>query len=623
VKYDEAKAKELIDDRIAITERAWSQKRDLWSEIYSMYRFYTDQEPEVIRGERSNIFVPIAFSIVETKLPRVVQSLLSLDPWFAVEGRNSKDHANADFMTAVLQYSLDEEINAFYPLVMWWKEAMMYGNSFMYVGWEREVAELKKRMPINYGTEVIGYDFSPQPEVVYDGITLNHLDIFDCFPAPYGTRINGRSYERMPYFILRSEPNAEYLKRLGQMGVFDAAKVEEVIRRYPQGSGEIDRYRTDRMGKSRMVSENTDKRAPRFEMYTMFENDWWVTKIEDVVLRNRENPFGDNKIPIVSALDTPVPHEFFGIGQIEPIIKLQYYINDIENLKLDFLMKCINPGSLISKDNFIDPQAFMRDPDGIHVVRGNPSAAYSLVQRPNANAFNSTQEQVNIERYIDKVLGQSDISRGVSKAGANTATEVVALIEQANFRFDLSVRLLKNESLVPMLEMCSSRIQQFWPFEKEVKLYDEDGSPEFLRVPVSNLIGNWRFKIKTSPARGNKQAFAQTLLRFLDVLGKDQGQHPELVTDIARYLEISDPERYSKNPAKEALATIVQAANEGLLQSPQQAALVLSEVMNKLAPAPAGTPGVGSIPGSMPENGNEEDMARRMGSELGAANRGE
>jgi hypothetical protein len=613
-KYTESEASSIIQERVSITERAWASKRALFEEIYQLYRFWTDTDSEAYAGERSNIFIPIAFSIVETKLPRIVQALLSLDPWFLVEGRNSRDHENAEFMSNTIQFQLEDELNAFYTLVMWWKECLIYGNSYQFVGWEKEVANIEKRVPVGYGNQIIGYDLKPEKETVYDGLTLNHLDLFDCFPAPYGTRINGRRHERMPYFILRSEPNAEYLKALGEQGILDKTKVAEILKRMPGGSGEIDRNRTNRMGKSRMISENTDKHAPRYEMYTMFENDWWVSSIEGEVIRNKANPFGDNKIPIVGAFDTPVPHEHFAIGQIEPIIKLQYYLNDIENLKLDFLMKAINPGALINQESFLDTAAFQNDPDGIHVVKGNPNAAYALIQRPNANAFNATNEQINIERYIDKTLGQSDVSRGQSSRGKDTATEIVSLIEQANYRFDLSVRLLKNESLVPMLDMMASRNQRFWPYEKEIKTYDQDGNPEFLNVPVSNLIGNWRFKIKTNPARGNKMAFSQTLIRFLDVLNADSGRHPELVKEIAKYLELSDVDKYVQNPAEDAVKMVVQAANEGLLANSQQAALILSKVVEILAPP--GSPinqAMGKSMGNSPMPADSEDMAAQIG----------
>ena len=622
-KYSESEANSIITDRIAITDRAWSSKRALWEEIYSLYRFWTDSNAEVSAGERSNIFIPIAFAIIETKLPRLVQALLSLDPWFMVEGRNAKDHENAEFMSSVLQFQLEEEVNAFHTFVMWWKEALIYGNAYQFVGWEKEVAEVKKRFPVGYGNQIIGYDFRQEKETVYDGIALNHLDLFDCFPAPYGTRINGRRFERMPYFILRSEPNAEYLRSLGEQKILDIAKVEDILRRMPGGSGEIDRNRMSRMGKSRMVSENTDKHAPRYEMYTMFENDWWVSIIENTVVRNRENPFGDNKIPIVGAMDTPVPHEHFAIGQIEPIIKLQYYENDIENLKLDYLVKSINPGSLISQESFLDPAAYQNDPDGIHVVRGNPNAAYALINRATSVPFNSTNEQLNIERLIDKTLGQSDVSRGQSSKDTNTATEIVSMIEQANFRFDLSVRLLKNESIVPLLEMVASRTQMFWPFEKEIKTYDQDGNPEFINVPVSSLLGNWRFKIKTNPARGNKMAFAQNLMKFLQVVGADGGQHPELVKEIAKYLEIDNIDSMLANPAMQAVQLVVQASNEGLLANSQQASLILSKVIEILAPPGSGI--AKAMQGSMPQGGqggqqnpaqDNQDIAAQMGQEM-------
>ena len=616
-KYNEDEARSVIADRIAATETAWAGKRALWQEIYTLYRFYSEANGEVSSGERANIFVPIAFSIIETKLPRLVQALLSLDPWFSVEGRNEKDHMNAEFMSRVLQFQMEEEVNAFHTLVMWFKEALIYGNSYMYVGWDKEEATIKKRVPIGYGNQIIGYDFKNEKEVVYDGIALNHLDIFDCFPAPYGTRINGRGFERMPYFLLRSEPNAEYLKQLADMEILDKKKVEDILKRMPQGSGQIDRFRTERMLKSDMISENTDQFAPRYEMFTMFEHDWWISSIEGEIIRNRENPFGDNKIPIVSAHDTPVPHEHFAIGQIEPIIRLQYYTNDIENLKLDFLMKAINPGSLISQDSFLDTAAYQDDPDGIHVVRGNPNAAYALIQRPNANAFNSTNEQLNIERLIDKTLGQSDVTRGQSSKGKDTATEIVSQIEQANFRFDLSVRLLKNESIIPLLDMIASRNQMFWPHEKEIKTYDQDGNPDFLTVPVSTLIGNWRFKIKTNPARGNKMAFAQNLMNFLKVVSADGGAHPGLVKEIGKYLEIDNMDEMLANPAMQAMQLIVQAANEGLLQNSQQAALILSKVTEILAPPGSGV--AKAISGSMPQSGNlpmaqdNTDIAAQIG----------
>lgn len=633
MKYDNTQALACIDNRISETKTAWQNRRDLLNEIYSLYRFWTSAESDVKLGERSNIFIPIAFSIVETKLPRLVQALLSLDPFFKVEGRTQRDHPNAEFMTNLLQYQLNDELNAFYLLTMWFKEALLYGNSYMFVGWEKEQADIKKRVPIMYGPEVIGYDYKMINETIYDGQSLQHLDIFDCYPAPFGNRINGRQHERMPYFIVRAEPTAQYLKALSQSNdqsgtsVLDSKAVEDVLKRFPHGYGDPEENRNERMNYNNLSQVSPDPDAPRYVMWTMFENDWWVSKIGDTVVRNKENPFGDNKIPIVSAMDTPVPHEHTAIGQIEPIIKLQYYANDLENLKLDFLMKSINPGSLISHESFLDSQAYMNDPDGIHVVKGNPLLARVVNQSPNSNLINGTQEQINLERLIDKTLGQNDISRGQGKAGADTATEVVSLIEQANFRFDLSVRLLKNESLLPLLDMMAERNIMFFPYEKEIRVYDDNGEAEFMSIPVSALIGNYRFKMKSNPAQGNKMAYAQTLIRFLDVINASGGQNPNMTREIAKYLEIENLDELLDNPVEDAVGMVVQASQEGLLANSQQAALVLSKVLEILAPpgsriaqkigkmqAPGRTGGAmrGPIPMAQDNRGVVRQMAGQM-----------
>jgi len=181
-------------------------------------------------------------------------------------------------------------------------------------------------------------------------------------------------------------------------------------------------------------------------------------------------------------------------------------------------------------------------------------------------------------------LGQNDVARGQPAKGSDTATETIALIEQANFRFDLSIRLLKHESIIPMLDMIADRNIQFWPFEKEIKRYREKGEPQFMNVPVSKIIGRYRFMPKTNPARGNKLAFAQTLMRFLEVINVDQGRNPGLVREIGKFLEIDNMDELLKDPCKQALRLITQAADEGLLSNARQAAAVLAKVVDIIAP---------------------------------------
>ncbi len=626
-KYTPDEAKKCIEERITFTDTAWRPTRDMYSEIYSLYRFFSGTDAEAARGERSNIFIPLAFANIETKLPRIVQSLIGQDDWFKAFARSGRDVKNAEWMTKVMRFQLNDEINSFFPLMMWWKECMIYGNSYMFVGWNRETANIKRRFPNFFGSEIIGYDYRSEEETTYDSVSLNHLDLWDCFPAPFGKKINGTRFERMPYFLLRSEPSAEYLRQLASkqdlsgQSILDKKAVEDIIRRFPQGTGDVEKERRDRMSFNRMVETNhRDTYAPRYVMWTMFEPDWWVSIIENTIVRNNENPYGDNKIPIAAAFDTPVPHEHMAIGQIEPIIKLQYYANDLENIKLDYLMKATNPGGLINQESFLDPTKFQDDPDGIHLVKGDPRLAYMTTQNTNFNLTKTENEQVNLERLMDKTLGQSDVSRGQSRTQQDTATEIVALIEQANFRFDLSIRLLKNESLTPMLELIASRNQLFWQHGKEIIEYDQSGQEQFIGIPVSRIIGDFRFKMLINPIQGNKFAYAQTLIRFLDVVNNSQGQNPNLVKEIAKFLQIDNFEQLMDDKAKQALLMIVQAAKEGLLENSKQASAVLGGVLNVLAPK--GSPEAAAISattgtGKSSKAGNPAQDERGIAAQMG------
>ena len=81
--------------------------------------------------------------------------------------------------------------------------------------------------------------------------------------------------------------------------------------------------------------------------------------------------------------------------------------------------------------------------------------------------------------------------------------------------------------------------------------------------------------------------------------------------EIGKYLQIDNVEELLENPVREAVATIVQAAQEGLLANGQQAALVLAQVLNVLAPP--GSQEAKAIGGRMPEAQGEADIARQMG----------
>lgn len=627
-KYQPDFAKSLILDRITRSENYLRPMRDLWNEIYSLYVSYTRNYAEVLSGNRANVFVPYVFSKIETKLPRIIQAMVGNEDWFKVIGVGDEDDTNAEYHDKLMKYQFSNEIDTIFFFMTWYKECMLYGNSFVGIFYEKEIKQIKARTPKyvdeqgnNLYPNIIGYDFKPKEKIVYDGVALVPFDIFDCYPAPIGNKVNGLKREAMDYFIIRSEPSAEYLKsmvektEIAELHGWDKAKVLDVVNKKPNGAGELDRNRTERMAfrGMRTVSDD-DYGNPHYEMYTMWEDDAVVSIIDNEIVRNvgpDKFPFYEMRKPIVMALDTPVPHELFALGQIKPILRLQYYAQDLENAKLDSIMDLVYPGYFASIDQ-VDKDyinILRRNMRGLHVCSGNPMTAIASIQKSDKSLV-ATNEQINLERLINMTLGSSDIISGQPQAkGDATATEIMSQIEQANFRFDLSIRLLKDFSHKELLLMTIDRNAQYAPDEKLIRVMNEDGQPIRLNITPDNLIGNFDVMVKTSPVQGNKLVWAQNLIKFLDILNNDNGQHPDLVRQIGQALGIDSAQDYIKNPAQEALAIIVQAGQEGLLENGEQAALVLKAVLDKLAPPPQGS----SMPGPLPGATNEMDLARQQG----------
>lgn len=612
-KYDSLYAKTLILDRIQRSENFMRPFRDDFEEIYKQYVCYTINYPEILSGQRSNVFIPYVFSKIETKLPRIIQAMVGSEDWFQVIGVGDEDDQNAVFHDKLLKYQFSNEIDTLWFFITWYKECMLYGNSFAGVFYDKETKDIRKRKPKYYDKEgnnlyphILGYDFVPQKKTVYDGVSLVPLDIFDCYPSPVGARVNGLMRDAMDYFILRSEPSASYLKsmiedkEIADMHGWDVEAVKKVLSSKPSGAGLMDRNRTERMNyRGMQTALGDDIHNPHYEMYTMWEDDSVVSIIDNDIVRNcgpDKFPFYEMRKPIVMALDTPVPHELFALGQVRPILRLNYYAQDLENAKMDSILDEVYPGYLVDENSF--PKDYInilrRNMRGIHPVAGNALTAITPIQKTGKSSI-ATGEQVNLERLINMTLGSADIiSGGQSPRGDQTATEISQQIQQANARFNLSVRLLKDFSHKELLLMMIDRNTQYAPDEKLIRVFNENGDIIRGSIKPENLVGNFDVKVRTSPMMGNKMIYLQNLLKAKAILDSDNGSRPELTKQILDTLEVEGVE--IEDRASRAVQVIAQASQEGLLENGQQAAAVLGEVLKVLAPPPQNTGTGGAMP---------------------------
>ena len=591
-KYKDSEASPLILDRIESTRTFKKPYEDLFNELYELYRFYQNPTQEVKKGNIPNYVVPYIYSQIETKLPRIIQSIWAFRPFFKVLGVGEEDKPQAEENQETLHHQIYNEMNFLKFLMNWWKPTLMYGTSFALCLWEQEKKKVKERFTLTDEEAILGIEPIRDAErVVYDGHNIQALDIFDCYPAPFGTTIQGRKSERIPYFILRQEVDADFLR--GMMNQKDKATGKprfnndaiKTVLTMEGGVGNINRTRRERL-KVLGRTENVflDRHTSRYEMYTMFEDDSVVSDIGGHLIQNNDNPFFEQEIPILMAQDTPVPNELFAIGHAEPLIKTNYYMDDLMNLELENLQRVINPGLIASVDSRVNINALKENLSGIHPARGNAGAAVAPIQMGSGAIVGKSQRQ-ELERLGDRAVGSDSFIGGQPQTrGDATLGEIERRLQQSNIRFNLSVLYLMESSLKPLISKMIKRNHQFLPQEKRVRVYGPKGS-EIKFLKRDDLMGTFDVEIKIAPLQGNKQAWASTLINFLGIVGKTRGAFPGLTRRIAEALELEDVEELIKDPGRDALILILEAQRRGLLNDPAQTGKVLNAVIETLAPA--------------------------------------
>ena len=604
-KYKDDIALNLIEDRKVQARTYKKPYEDLFNELYRLYRFYQKPTEKVISGDIPNYVIPYIYSQIETKLPRIIQSVWAFRPFFKILGVEDEDKKQAKSNQEILEHQVYNEMNFLKFLIIWWKQALLYGTSFAISLWEKEVKKVSVRSQLTNEEIALGIpSVQKEDQVVYDGHDIRALDIFDCFPAPFGTCIQGRKADRLPYFILRQEVSGDFIR--GLMGSKDregkSLYVDSALRTTltkEGGAGDINRERRERLqvlGRTENVF--LDANTSRYEMFTMFEDDAIVTSIDSLLVRNGDNPLFEQEIPILMAQDTPVPHELFAIGHAEPLIKTNHYMNDLINLEITNLQRIIHPGLLTSVDSRINIDALKNNLSGIHPVRGNPATAIAPIVM-GSNAIQGKFGRIELERLGDRVVGSDSVVGGQPQTrGDATATEIQTRIQQSSIRFNLSVLFLMESSLKPLIKKMLQRNHQFLPEEKRVRIFNQ---ADTILLRRDDLMGNFDVSIKIAPLQGNKQAWASTLINFLNIASKTRGSNPGLVRRIAEALELEDVEELITDPGRNALQFILQAAQKGQLKNPDNIPKVLNQVMELLAP-----------PGS-----NNADFANTFGRKIG------
>lgn len=429
---DRQKALNLVQERFSVSKKFTQGYFSKFQSFYELYKSYLQ------KGRlpwRSNLFIPKTFEIVETVAPRIAQAQRTFKT-LPVEGM---DVENSDAYTDLLKfqfYKSDME-DVIEELV---KETLIYGSGWVKVYWE---------------------DNQPKAEVA---------DIFDVFPDP-----KARSDKELKYVIHRLERDIEDLKSNPN---YDQKAIKELETLESSASDTQEQsFRNSITGVT--SKDSTRKRFEVLEYHGYFNDKIYIiTTVGNILLRADESPY--KCIPFILVNDHKVPHELYGIGEIQPIESLQNELNDIRNQRMDNVKLRINsmwkvlPGGALFDDELVSR------PGGIiHVSR--PDGVESLVQQPlDASAFT---EPAIINSDMERATGANTAISGalVSPMGGTqggtlnrTATAYQGAINQGDKRFNSKINQIKR-GLIKIGRKFLEFDQLFMSKPQVIRIIGEEG----------------------------------------------------------------------------------------------------------------------------------------------------
>jgi len=428
-------AAELVKSRYNVSDAFTQGYFTKFQEYYSLYRSH-------LSGGlpwRSKLFIPKVFEIIETIAPRVAMSQKKFKA-LPVEG---SDVANAEAFTDLLDFQF-EQTNMEEIIEELTKESLIYGTSIAKITWK---------------------DDTPTAEVV---------DIFDFYPDP-----KARNQDEMKYGIHRLERDYADLEANPN---YDKA----ALKKLKKGDGNAtsnNEQREQREGILGVTSvDGTRKRYEVLEYHGEFQGkDYIIVMADDIVLRCEEHPYA-NWNPFVIIRDTIVPHEFYGIGEIEPIESLQNELNDVRNQRMDNIkLNLNNMWKVVAGGVQFEDELVSRPGGIIHLTR--PDGLMPNDRQPiPAEAF--TEESI-IKSDMERTDGaNSPLSGSLTSpsmgtntgAGNRTATAWQGAINQADKRFSAKVNQLKR-GLIRIGRKFLELDQQFLDKETAIRVLGKDGEP--------------------------------------------------------------------------------------------------------------------------------------------------
>lgn len=569
---DDAEKNRLIrwvEERFKESQDARRLHEARWQRFYIMYRSFVKRRP---KGDwRSRAWMPIAFYIIETITPRLVAQL----PKFAVQPIGPEDVEPARAMEELLEWASDRS-ELYIELVKALKSSLLYGTGILKILYDEKTAYSIRQEPVMEETTIdvpIGQtDLEGQPMsqtvpggqqpvvdpetgqpvmqsvreayTAYAGPVAEAVDIENFFVDPVADSI-----ETSRYVIHRVYRDRDHLEQMFKQGVYKRPD-EDLLNRFLTSHSSINRQASVELGPGSVSQYDRNL----FAILEVWTDDFVVAVLGEgdtggasILLRADRNPFAHGEMPFVRIVDHLVPHEFWGIGELEPLEGIQDLINSLWNSRIDNVKIVMNSMFMAVTDYLQDPADLVVRPGGI--IRVKEGLPVEQVVRPVdlGEVTQSSYEEVEaLNALTEKVSGVSPYQTGADSPAYNrTATGISLISEQGNTRFTHKARIAELTGYKRLARQYAAVLQQFIPPELILRIQGPLGQFMFQQIDQSSIMGRFDFEVEAESALQTESVRRDQALNLFQLLAADPFVRPlKLREDILRVFGKRDIQNY-------------------------------------------------------------------------------
>ncbi len=342
-------------------------------------------------------------------------------------------------------------------------------------------------------------------------------------------------------------------------------KYSNVDKIMPRNSGPYDQdgYKAQRKTVIQVTQKSPDSAASLVDVYEYWgfispgvdeqglplpeENMLITIANKNTVLREEKNPFMDilpgNALPFVPLYDLDVPFEIEGIGEIEPIEKLQEELNDTRNQRMDNVTLILNRMWEVIRSANVEEEDFVSMPG--KVFRSNIPNGIREITTPDVTRSAYEEERLIKEDIQQTSVGSSSVDIAATKK-SETATGILATQDAGDTRTESKV-LNMRIAVKKLWRIILALDQAFLDKDFVVRIKGQAGVG-FQKMKPSDIKGNFDIDVEVESQQNRLVKKQEAMQLYQLALQTPNANIPKAYKDLLELYDKSNPDEYVLPP---------------------------------------------------------------------------